>query len=188
MLFYCAIPKGGKMRKVAALVICTLLSACVTPPQTPGEVRDGVKRGAMMTKTERQEVNRPIKAVFADIETNTDKCLNVTVRSSTPGTYGPVAESIPYHARSRMVGDKAGETVFQHSQRATGQMPEGGYFVMVMDTEEIGPNKTGVTIYGPSIGFQNIYDSVLAWAKGEKKACPKFPYDGGGQSFEYHGK
>ena len=29
------------MRKVAALAICTLLSACVTPPQTPGEVRDG---------------------------------------------------------------------------------------------------------------------------------------------------
>ena len=150
------------MRKVAALVICTLLSACVTPPQTPGEVRDGVKRGAMMTKTERQEVNRPIKAVFADIETNTDKCLNVTVRSSTPGTYGPVAESIPYHARSRMVGDKAGETVLQHSKRTTGQMPEGGYFVMVMDTEEIAPSKTGVTIYGPSIGFQNIYDVVLA--------------------------
>jgi hypothetical protein len=78
--------------------------------------------------------------------------------------------------------------LFQQSKRATGDMPEGGYFVMVMDTEDIGPNKTGVTIYGPSIGFQNIYDAVLGWAKGEKKPCPKFPYDGGGQSFEYHGK
>jgi len=151
-------------------------------------VRDGVKRGSMMTKTERQEVNRSFKTVFADIKTNTDKCLNVTVRSSTPGTYGPVVESIPYQARSQMVGDKAGETVFQHGKHATGQMPKGGYFVAVMDSDEIGSNKTGVTIYGPSIGFQNIYDAVFAWAKGEKKACPKFPYDGGGQSFEYHGK
>ena len=115
-----------------------------------------------MSKTERNEVNRPFQAVFADIKTNTDKCLNVTVRGSTPGTYGPVVSSIPYHARSRMVGDQAGETVFQHSKRATGQMPEGGYFVTVMDTEETGPNKTAVTIYGPSIGFQNIYDAVLA--------------------------
>jgi len=176
------------MRKVVVLVFGIMLAGCVTPPQTPGEVREGVKRGAAMSKTERNEVSRPFKAVFADITTNTDKCLNVTVRGSTPGTYGPVVDSIPYHARSRMVGDKAGETVFQHSKRTTGQMPEGGYFVMVMDTEDIGPNKTSVTIYGPSIGFQNIYDAVLAWAKGEKKACPKFPYDGGGQSFEYHGK
>ena len=176
------------MRKFVVLVFCIVITACVTPPQSPGEVREGVRRGAMMTKTERQEVNRPFKTVFADVKTNTDKCLNVTLRSSTPGTYGPVAESIPYHARSRMVDDKTGETVLQHSKRTTGQMPEGGYFVMVMDSEETGPNKTGVTIYGPSIGFQNIYDAVFAWAKGEKKTCPKFPYDGGGQSFEYHGK
>lgn len=176
------------MRKVVILVFGTLLAGCVTPPQTPSELREGVKRGAMMTKTERQEVNRSFKTVFTDVKTNTDKCLNVTVIGSTPGTYGPVVESIPYHARSRMVGDKAGETVLQHSKRATGQMPEGGYFVMVMDIEETGPNKTAITIYGPSIGFQNIYDAVLAWAKGETKACPKFPYDGGGKSFEYHGK
>ncbi len=176
------------MRKVVILVIGTLLAGCVTPPQTPSELREGVKRGAMMSKTERQEVNRSFKTVFTDVKTNTDKCLNVTVIGSTPGTYGPVVESIPYHARSRMVGDKAGETVLQHSKRATGQMPEGGYFVMVMDIEETGPNKTAITIYGPSIGFQNIYDAVLAWAKGETRACPKFPYDGGGQSFEYHGK
>ena len=161
------------MRKVVILVIGTLLAGCVTPPQTPSELREGVKRGAMMSKTERQEVNRSFKTVFTDVKTNTDKCLNVTVIGSTPGTYGPVVESIPYHARSRMVGDKAGETVLQHSKRATGQMPEGGYFVMVMDIEETGPNKTAITIYGPSIGFQNIYDAVLAWAKGETRACPK---------------
>jgi hypothetical protein len=176
------------MRQAILIVFGTLLAGCVTPPQTPGEVREGVKRGAAMTRTERLEVNRSFKSVFGDVKTNTDKCLNVTLRSSTPGTYGPVGESIPYHARSRMVSDKAGETLFQHSKRTTGQMPEGGYFVMVMDTEETGPNKTLVTIYGPSIGFQNIYDAVLAWAKGEKKPCPKFPYDGGGQSFEYHNK
>lgn len=176
------------MRKIVGFVFGTLLAGCVTPPQTPGEVRDGVMRGAMMTKTERQEVNRSFKSVFTDIKSNTDKCLNVTVIGSTPGTYGPVVESVPYHARSRMVGDKGGETVLQHSKRATGRMPEGGYFVMVMDTEGIDANRTSVKIYGPSIGFQNIYDAVLAWAKGEKKACPKFPYDGGGNSFEYHSK
>lgn len=176
------------MRGMLLIALSALLAGCVTPPQTSDEVREGVKGGAAMTKTERLEVNRPFKSVFADVKTNTDKCLNVTLRSSTPGTYGPVGESVPYHARSRLISDKAGETVLQHSKRTTGQMPEGGYFVMVMDTEEIGPNKTGVAIYGPSIGFQNIYDAVLAWAKGEKKACPKFPYDGGGQSFEYHNK
>ena len=37
------------MRKIVVLVFGILLAGCVTPPQTPGEVRVGVKGGAMMT-------------------------------------------------------------------------------------------------------------------------------------------
>ena len=70
---------------------------------------------------------------------------------------------------------KAGETVFQQSKRATGKMPEGGYFIMVMDTEEIAPGKTSVTIYGPSMAYDGVYKSVMAWARGEEAPCPKLP-------------
>jgi hypothetical protein len=177
------LPSNRRWILLGAMLV---LGGCVTPPQTPDELRAGVKAGAAMSKSEKLEVNRPFKSVFAEINTNTDKCLNVTLTSSTPNTYGPMVESIPFHARSRLVSDKAGETIFQHSKHATLKMPDGGYYVMVMDTEASGPNKTLVTIYGPSIGYQNIYDAVFAWAKGEQRACPKFPYDGGGQSFAYH--
>lgn len=178
--------KRKSAQRMALAGIALSVAACVTPPQTTSELREGVKRGAAMAKSERQEVGRPFKSVYADIQANTDRCLNVTLTSSTPGTYGPVMESVPYHARSRLASDKAGETVMQHSKHATLQMPEGGYFVMLMDSEDAGPNKTLVTIYGPSIGFDNIYAAVFAWARGEKQPCPKFPYNGGGQSFRYH--
>jgi hypothetical protein len=163
------------MTRALVVIAAIVLAGCVTPPQTSDEVRQGVKAGATFTKIERQEFNRPFKTVFTDVKANTDKCLNVIITTSTPGAYGPVVDYIPFHASSRTMNAKAAETVFQQSKRATGKMPEGGYFIMVMDTEEIVPGKTSVTIYGPSVGYDGVYKSVIAWAKGEKAACPKLP-------------
>jgi hypothetical protein len=28
---------------------------------------------------------------------------------------------------------------------------------------------------GPRVGFDGVYQSVMAWAKGEKVLCPKLP-------------
>jgi hypothetical protein len=30
-------------------------------------------------------------------------------------------------------------------------------------------------VYGPSMGYDGVYKSVMAWARGERAACPKLP-------------
>ncbi len=176
------------MKYIAVVAIAGALMGCVTPPQTTEEVREGVRQGAAMAKVENAKVNRAFSAVFRDIQANADRCLNVTVTGSTPGRYGPHVESSRYRASSKMTGRRTGETVLQLDDRATGKMPVGGYFVMVVDTEGLSASQTRLTMYGPSLGYDNVYESFHAWGKGNKHGCPKFPMGGLGQSFTYHSK
>ncbi len=176
------------MKRMVILILAGLVTGCVTPPQTVEELREGVRRGAAFTKMEQEEVNRPLTETFEAVKKNADKCLNVTVTGSTPSNYGPVTESIRYRSHSKMTSKKTAEMVLQQDARATGKMPEGGYFVMLTDIERASSNKTNVTIYGASVGYDNVFKSILAWARGEKQECPKFPMGGLGKSFKYHGK
>jgi hypothetical protein len=174
------------MKRLVILIAAALVTGCVTPPQTVQELREGVRNGAVLTKMEQGEVKRPFVETFKSVWANATKCLNVTITSTTPGNYGPVVESIRYRSNSKLTGKKTAEMVLQQDAQATGKMPEGGYYVMLADIEGVSPNKTNVTIYGSSIGYDNVYQSIFAWARGESKSCPKFPMGGAGKSFTYH--
>jgi len=174
------------MKRILILILAGLVTGCVTPPQTVDELREGVKKGAAFTKMEKQEVMQSFNKTFEAIKINADKCLNVTVTGSTPGTYGPVVSSIRYRSHSTKTGKNTAEMVLQQDARATGKMPEGGYFVMLTDMESTASNHTRLTIYGGSTGYDNVYTSILAWAQGQKIGCPKFPMGGFGYSYTYH--
>lgn len=176
------------MKKMVMLSFVVLFAGCVTPPQTVEDLRAGVKSGAAMTQTEQEEVKRPFAATFHAIKRHADKCLNVTITGSTPGRYGPMVESVRYRSHSKMTSHKTGEMVIQMDKKATGKMPPGGYYVMLADIERIAKNKTNVTIYGASVGYDNVFESVFAWARGQRQKCPRFPMGGLGQSFTYHNK
>lgn len=164
-----------KLKTMMFLLLVTGLPlGCVTPPQTPGELREGIKRGGMMTKMDHKDVNRPVNAVFQDVKKYADKCFNVRVTGSTPGTYGPVTQSTTYRSRSTMTNKTAGEMVMQMDARASGKMPEGGYFVLLTDMEGISSNKTRVTVYGPSVGYGNVFEAIFDWSGGKERACPNW--------------
>jgi hypothetical protein len=162
--------KTGTILIVAAF----LMAGCVTPPQTSQELREGVIAGRMMTKRDHKDVNRPVSEVFQDVKKNADKCFNVRVTGSTPGTYGPQTQSTIYHSRSRMTGKAKGEMVMQMEARASGKMPEGGYFVLVADMEGSSANKTRVTVYGSSVGYGDVFEAIFDWANGKDRACPSW--------------
>jgi len=175
------------MKRIVILIMAGLVTGCVTPPQTVEELREGVRGGAAFTKMEQQGFNRSFAETFEAVKKNADKCLNVTVTGSTPGNYGPIIESVRYRSHSKMTGKKTAEMVLQQDARATGKMPEGGYFVMLTDIEGASSNKTNIKIYGSSVGYDNVFKSIFAWAQGQKQDCPKFPLGGSGKSFTYHG-
>jgi hypothetical protein len=62
-----------------------LLQACVQTPQTAEEFRKVVP-GAMMTKTDTYQVNRPMSDVASTFERLAPKCLNVTVQTVSHST------------------------------------------------------------------------------------------------------
>ncbi len=168
------------------LILAGFVTGCVTPPQTVEELREGVRGGAAFTKMQQDVVNRPFTETFEAVKKSANKCLNVTITGSTASNYGPVIESVRYRSHSKMTSKKTAEMVLQQDARATGKMPEGGYFVMLTDIERASSNKTNITIYGASVGYDNVFKSILAWARGEKQGCPKFPMGGLGKSFKYH--
>jgi hypothetical protein len=163
------------MKTGAILIVAAfLMVGCVTPPQTSRELREGVMAGRMMTKMDHKDVNRPVSEVFQDVKKNADKCFNVRVTGSTPGTYGPQTQSSTYRSRSRMTGKTKGEMVMQMEARASGKMPEGGYFVLLADMEETSANKTRVTVYGSSVGYGDVFQAIFEWAQGKDRACPSW--------------
>jgi len=174
------------MNRLLILIAAALVTGCVTPPQTVQDFREGVRNGAAVTQMQQGEVKRPFVETFKAVWENATKCLNVTVTDTTPGSYGSVTESVRYRSNTKLTGKKTAEMVLQQDAQATGKMPEGGYYVMLADIEGVSPNKTNVTIYGSSVGYDNVYQSILAWARGETNKCPKFPMGGAGKSFTYH--
>jgi len=174
------------MKRIVILIVAGLMTGCVTPPQTVDELRQGVKKGAALTKMEQHAIDRGFGNSFALVKKNADKCLNVTITSSTPGTYGPIVQSIRFRSHSTKTGPKTAQMVLQQDARATGKMPDGGYFVMLTDIESVSPGKSVLTIYGSSIGYDNVYKSIVDWAQGKAVACPKFPMGGAGYSFTYN--
>jgi hypothetical protein len=163
------------MKTGAILIVAAfLMVGCVTPPQTSRELREGVIAGRMMTKMDHKDVNRPVSEVFQDVKKNADKCFNVRVTGSTPGTYGPQTQSSTYRSRSRMTGKTKGEMVMQMEARASGKMPEGGYFVLLADMEGTSADKTRVTVYGSSVGYGDVFEAIFDWANGKDRACPSW--------------
>jgi hypothetical protein len=176
------------LRVFLRLAPMLLLAGCVTPPQTPDELRAGVRAGAMMTQMKTVEIDRSVSAVFKSLRANADKCLNVTIVGSTPGTYGPVVESTTYRSTSRMVNKGTGETVLQQDARATGRMPPGGYYVLVADTEALSGQKSRVTIYGASVGYDDVFEAIMTWAKGRPHECPAIAGPRMGRDYRYHNR
>lgn len=174
------------MKKIIPIIFLVVLGGCVTPPQTTQELRIGVQKGAALSKMEQIEVNRPFNDTFNSIKKNADKCFNVTVTSSTPTKYGPAYSTIRWRSGSKKTGENKAETVIQVDARATGKMPPGGYYTMLVDTEALSANKTKVTIYGSSVGYNEVFKSFFAWAEGKEHKCPKKPFGGLGSRFEYH--
>jgi hypothetical protein len=176
------------MRPLFVSGLVLLLIGCVTPPQTPDELRNGVRAGAVMTQMKTTDVDRPLSAAFKNVKAHADKCLNVTIIGSTPGTYGPVVESTTFRSSSRMIGKDRGETLLQLDSRATGRMPAGGYYVMVADTEALQGRKTRVTIYGASVGYDDVFEAIAAWAAGTPHDCPAIAGPRVGRTYRYHNR
>ena len=52
------------------------------------------------------------------------------------------------------------------------EVPEGGYYMMVVDAIPLGKNKSEVVMYRSSVGNKALIKAIKGWAAGEKIGCP----------------
>jgi len=151
-----------------------LLTACVQMPQTAEEFRKAVP-GAMMTKTETYEVNRPAKDVAATFRRKAPECLKVAVRtvSQTTGSYQNI---LTEYTPTVIVTDQRTELHVQQLHK-TGVLypskpPEGGTYILVADATPVAARRTRIQLYGPSKGYDVLYRAIRGWATGDNLGCP----------------
>jgi hypothetical protein len=160
---------------LALLAAVRPLSA-IQVPQTREEFVQAVSDGAGATKLERFVVERSIDDVYRDLEQNASTCLDVEVRRS--GFVGNQMEvtSSDYNPTLKRTAKGSAEFTLQviHRPRGIGHTPPpGGLYVMAADLRSLGPGRTEIVLYRPTMGFKKITKSLLQWGSGQNDGCPK---------------
>lgn len=116
-------------------------------------------------------VPQAFNTVFSRVSQSAERCLDTVHRSSTPGTYGPQAEAVYYHATVSSPRVGAGEIVVQMDSPNMVGGPEGGVYILVADVEDSSAGASKVTVYAAGKGG-DIVAAILAWAEGNEHGCP----------------
>ncbi len=150
-------------------------AANIGAPQNRDAFVEMVKPGGLFRSAEHVTVNRPYKAVVADVKEFSGKCLDVRVTRPPNYRYKEVGGSTTYHPKVET--PRKGTTTLSVQEeygnpRANSGAPPGGIFVLVAEIRADGGNRTQVDIYHLSRG--EIAGQLKRWAEGGKGQCPSF--------------
>lgn len=164
---------------LAALAACLLIAPpvdAIDVPQNADEFRREVSKGARGARMETRVIDRPFEEVYRALEARCTPCLDVTVKRSANVGYYERSQS-DYNPKLRRLGPDRAEFTLQvaHNPRGVGHTPPpDGLYLMVADVKRVGPSRTEVVLYEPTIGaFKRIPASFLQWAEGSGTDCPK---------------
>ncbi|HZW12887.1 MAG TPA: hypothetical protein VFF81_06820 [Noviherbaspirillum sp.] len=163
------------MNKNLAIVCAstTLLSACISLPQTPAEVREAGKTGSTFFTLESIEVQRPFPEVARTFAKKAPECLEFALTSTSKPVFGIGSQTSTYawgKPTLRIDKDKA-ELHFQGKfVNMLGKVPPDGWYYMVADAYPLSKNKTKVDIYWARAPL--VVEAVKGWATGENLGCP----------------
>lgn len=155
------------------LLSLTLLSACVSIPQSPIEHREAAKSGRTFFTAESFDVNRPFAEVAKAFKQMAPECLSFTLTHTEKPVIGfgsstrQVATAKPTVLVSRNKAELHFQTQFKN---VVVKEPKGGTYYLIADAYPIGNGKTRVDIYRAQV--QLVADAVKGWATGENLGCP----------------
>jgi hypothetical protein len=161
------------LRSVSLLFLLPVLAGCaIGVPQNRTEFVSMYKDARVFGKAEHVTVNRPAKAVIADIKAFSQKCLNIRVVD--PPNFSLQEAGGPTTFRSKIEKVGQGLTAIsvqeEYNDRPMPGAPQEGLFTLVAEIRPAGKNKTEVDIYHARRG--KIADPLKQWADGDRCACP----------------
>lgn len=160
---------------LSGCLISIVISGCaINHLQTAAEFRQAAP-GAFMAKVESYEVNQPFSKVASAFKKQAPKCLDVRVQteSQTNMSYQLIVTKYnPTVLVSKNRAELHLQQIHEKGVMNVSQVPEKGYFLMVVDATPISENKTRIDYYGPSTGYETITKAIKSWATGNNMGCP----------------
>jgi hypothetical protein len=163
-----------KTKHWSVAIAALLLQGCGGMPQSAEEFRKAVP-GALMTKTESYEVNRPFRDVAATFQRRAPECLNLAVRTVSQSTNSYQNILTEYRGTAVVATERAELHVQQEHKTGViypSKPPPGGVYILVADAFPDGGGRTRIQLYGPSRGYDVLYRAVRGWATGDNLGCP----------------
>lgn len=162
------------MRWTVLLAAASLIG-CAThigAPQTRDEFVSMYKSGGLFSKVEHTTVERPLKAVTADVAEYTKKCL--AVRTTRPVNYQLREVGGTTIFNPKLETARPGVTalsVQEYHGRPESGMPPDGLYTFVAEFQSAGAKSTQLDMYYMSTRG-GISDALKQWAAGDKRGCP----------------
>ena len=150
-----------------------LFAGCaIGVPQTRDEFVTMYKPGGIFRNAEHYTINRPAKAVVADVKEFSRKCLTIRVVDSPNYSLKEAGGSTTYRPKIETIHKSTTSLAVQeeYNDRAMSGAPPGGLFTLVAEISSAGKGKTQLDIYHAGKG--KIADKLKDWAEGDKQYCP----------------
>ena len=178
----------NRIKGISIFLSAGILAGCATaiPPQSVEELREEVRSGVSRIEVEEYVVKRPFEHSYNAVQTNAERCFEITVSELRNDESEPRPEAMRYRSESLMTSETTGETFLQLDRRDNSKMPDGGYFVLLADLEAMSLRETRLTVYKAMSGYDNINQSIVAWAEGANDECPRFPKGALDGTITYH--
>jgi hypothetical protein len=158
-----------------AILVVTFFSGCaIQHPLTAEEFRLAVP-GAFLAKVESYEVNRPFKEVAKTFKKMAPECLDVTIKSTsqTNTSYQVIVTNYnPTVITSDQKAELHVQFIHEKGVMKVSEMPEKGYYLMVVDATPIDSSTSKIVYYGPSKGYATLRKAIKGWATGKNVGCP----------------
>lgn len=154
-------------------VFLPIFAGCaIGVPQTRDEFVTMYKSGGMFCNAEHITVNRPAKAVVADVKEFSQKCLNVRVTNPANYAMRETGGSTTFHPKVETV--RANTTALsvqeEYNDGAMSGAPKGGIYTLVAEISPAGKKTTQLDLY--YVAMSKIAGQLKQWAEGDKRSCP----------------
>ncbi|MBJ6800552.1 hypothetical protein [Geomonas propionica] len=160
-------------RYLSSLLLFPLLAGCaIGVPQNRQEFVTMYKDAKIFGKAEHFTINRPAKAVTADVKAFAQKCLNVRVVDPPNYALKETGGSTTFRPKVETAGKEMTTLSLQeeYNDHQMSGAPVEGLYTLVAEMRPAGKGRTELDIYHARRG--KIADPLKQWAEGDKCACP----------------
>jgi len=157
------------------IVLGLILSGCAGHmPQTADEFRQEVP-GAFMGMVEKFEVDRPYTEVGKSFQKMAPQCLDVRIETTSQTNMSYQVIVTKWNPTVKITDQRAEMYIQQLHEKGVlnvHEVPDKGYYMMVIDAIPVGKNSSQIVMYRASVGNKALVKAIKGWAAGKNIGCP----------------